>query len=444
MAHHQTAIALISAALVMSAADVKEAARRESVDVLKRATARMVANSDAQQSLTCVETIQRVYYHPLANTLPRYCPQLMEQRQHPSPDLKLLTWMQDRLRLEVASSARGEIYSWPGASRFSDGDIATLIHSGPIGTGPFGVMLNLIFMRDVKSFVIADDSVVDGRRCLSYKFAVSVENSHFLVKSINSETWVPAAYEGIVHVDPETADPIEMTVVSNSLPPAAGMCQTSSTQHFKRNKMGDDDVLLADTTKQRFVGATGAETETAITFSACRQYSAESTVSFYAAEPSPGTPARVVKPNAVPKTIPVGVSFSMELLTPIDSDTAAEGDRFTARLKEPLLDGPRLIAPKGALVEGRVSDVKVAYKPDMSVTIGLLPQTLEIRGVKTRFTARLDFRPKVVAKERKKQKGLDFALPSPGEYANQFELPGARATLSKGFVSDWVTALPRR
>jgi hypothetical protein len=133
----------------------------------------------------------------------------------------------------------------------------------------------------------------------------------------------------------------------------------------------------------------------------------------------------------------------MELLTPFDSDTAAAGDHFDARLTAPLRDGKRLIAPKGALIEGRVSDVEIDFRPAQVVTFGLIPESLEIGGARVPFAARLDPQPFIVAKAQKRPKKLQFYLPARAEYLHEFRFTGCHAILPKGFVSDWLTAASR-
>lgn len=436
MGNHATLILLIAAALAPLNAGEKNA-ERESVDVLKRATARVIANYENFRSLTCVETIERDYYRPRTPMLPG-CHQVMEERQQ-GPVLLLCS--RDRLRLEVATSSAGEIHAWPGASRFSDSPLGSLVPSGPIGTGPFGVLLNLIFVHDVKAFARVGELMLDGRRSLTYQFSVPPADSHFLVKSQDNTTWLVAGYEGGVRIDAESADPISLSVTANNPPPATGVCQTMTSVQLKRARVHDEDVLMPDIGRLHFVGSTGNETRSRITFSNCRLYSSESSITFY--DQGEATAVRLAASPVVPAAVPDSVPFSMELVDPIDSNTAAAGDRFAARLTDSVKDGRRLIAPKGATVEGRISDVEVTFRPQQMVMFGLIPEYVDVRGAKMPFGARLDTRLQVLAKERKKRKGLEFYLPEPGEWAHQFRFNGTHAVLPKGFVSRWVTTYTR-
>ena len=107
------------------------AAERNPDEIIKQATESVVSSAARIPSYTCVETIVREYYRPMVATLPRSCPVLMKQRQHPTPDLALHLAMTDRLRLDVTMTGRGEIFSWVGASRFDDRSISQLAADSP-------------------------------------------------------------------------------------------------------------------------------------------------------------------------------------------------------------------------------------------------------------------------------------------------------------------------
>ncbi len=434
MGYRQT-LALLLAAAIAAAAD------RECDTVLNRATDKVRAQFRSLTAYTCLETVEREYYQPRGNTLDRDCRLLMEQRPHPTPDMALMLGARDRLRMEVAISARGEIQSWPGASKFTDAGIDSLVVSGPIGTGAFGIFLNMIFTVDVKTFHFTGETMEANRRCLIYNFDVPVSDSHYRVKSQDGRNWMTVDYDGVIYLDARTADPIRLIVVTKNVPPAAKVCQTATTLNLVRDAGIAEGLLIPQSAGQRFISPNGSETQNRYTFSSCRQYSSESTISFFT-PPSDPAPAsrRTVK---LPPDIPTWLPFSMELVTPIDSDTAAIGDRFSAKLSSTLADGRRVIAPKGARIEGRISKVESNLWPKQSVTIGLTPESIQIQGSSVPFGARLDLRPAIVVKARKHTKGLEFYLPEKGQVPHEFRLPGTHNVLAKGFTSEWLTAAPR-
>jgi hypothetical protein len=266
---------------------------------------------------------------------------------------------------------------------------------------------------------------------------VSASDSHYRLSSPYDPISPAIKYEGVLLVDVETADPVRLLVVTRELPLASNLCETASTLNFRHGTAGDSDVLLPAFAAQHFISPTGKEARNTISFSNCRKYSSESTVTFNP-RPAETIVAHLASTPALPPAIPEQLSFSMELLTPFDSDTAAAGDRFIARLTAPLRDGNHLIAPKGATVEGRLSDVEIEFHPAEKVTFGLIPESLQIHGSKVPLAAQLDVYAQV-RKEHRKLKGLQFYLPAPGERPHQFLLVGRHAVLPKGFTSEWLT-----
>lgn len=89
------------------------------------------------------------------------------------------------------------------------------------------------------------------------------------------------------------------------------------------------------------------------TYSDCHEYHAESTVRFD--EPSLVEPAG--KGSGVPGApLPAGLKIRLAIETPIDTNIAAAGDVFTAKVLEPVRAGhsKETIMPAGAIVRGRI------------------------------------------------------------------------------------------
>lgn len=439
MAHRQALTVFLALLLAAPTAAGTDAAKAEWAEVLKRAAAKVLANYRSIRNYTCVETVQRDYYRPTASTLPRSCPLLLEQRQHPTLDLVLKLASMDRLRLEVTTTDNGEILSWVGARKFEEGTVDRVVHEGPMGTGAFGSYLDVIFEHDVKTFGNLGETTVNGRRAMAYSFQVPASGSHYKMKLSDGKSWHATAYQGELLVDAATAEPVRLTIRSIDLPLAAGLCQSTAALDFSRVPMGGKEILMATHSTQRFIYPDGQETENTTRFSSCREYVGESTVKFSPeAEPLATVAAKTEEPKA--EAIPSWIRFKMELTVPIESDTAAHGDPFHARLTEPLLDGKRTLAPKGARVEGRLSALHIDFGPQQETWFGLTPETIEIRGEKVPFPARLSASPTGIATLRRK--GMRIYLPAPGEHSGMFQVPGAHAVLRRGLASEWVT-VPR-
>jgi hypothetical protein len=125
------------------------------------------------------------------------------------------------------------------------------------------------------------------------------------------------------------------------------------------------------------------------------------------------------------------------LSAPIDSDSAAAGDAFMGKLTEPLRDGQRVLAPKGALVEGRLTQVKIFRRPHPKADIGLAPRRIQIQDATVPVSALPEYRSAVRAMVKNQEKGMEIILPPRGEYSGTFGSSGEHIVLQRGFVSEW-------
>ena len=416
---------LVALFLAAAAAAVPEA------DLIARAAARVAANQHSVRRYACVETIRRDFFRPLSSTLPHSCPALLELRRRPASDSALRLVATDWLRLAVIDTEAGEVHSWVGANHFDDAGIAHVVRERPIANGEFAALLGLIFLGDVKHFVFEAETVVGDRKALRYSFAVDTPDSHYKVRAVDGGEQVRVAYSGSVAIDAETADPLEAVVRTDSMPDASGSCQTLWKLDFTRVPVGSDELLLPRRASHRFIALDGRETENTATFSACREYSSKSKITYFTGLEGTAGDAAAKGAEVVPR-IPWGLRFRLELTSPIDSDAAAAGDRFTARLVSPLVDGARVLAPAGAVVEGRISRLKIYYGPAAEVVLGLSPETLEIHGTKVPIGAMPEF--------PRKGRGQEITLPPPGERSGMFRRSGLRAVWPSGFETQWRTA----
>ena len=442
MANHHAVKSLAAVLLLAAAGGVAPAADLDAKRVIQKVMARVAENDNSIQNYTCVETVRRDYFQPAASTLDRACSTLLAERQHPTPDMVLKPQATDRLRLDVAHTEKGEIFAWAGANRFTDGPVDQLVREGPIGTGAFSAFLSVIFETDAKTLLYTATVEYHGRRLMQFTFQVPQNKSHYRVKTLDGDR-VSAAYSGSVLVDPDTGDPVHLTVRTDELPEATGSCESTSELDYKRTRIGDRELLLPETAHQRFISRNGRETENSTTFASCREYASESTVSFYQ-DPGPASAGAAKTSAADPPTIPSGLRLVFELSGPVDTSTAAAGDRFVARLTEPLRNGRQVLAPKGAPVEGRITTMNIRYLPSPAGFVGFSPRTIEIKGAKVRVTALPDQRTVTLAEKKNPRKGLQIFLPPSGDYSGIFRFTGASYVFRRGFVTAWVTLFQPR
>jgi len=402
------------------------AADRDPATVWKEAAARVAANSSRAMDYTCVQTVERHYYRAVA-ARPQSCPPVSREFRDPRQSAALQLFSTDRLRLDVTLVQAGELYSWVGASRFEDEGIVSVVNQGPIGSGSFGAFLNLIFWRDAKQFNFEGQKLVDGRDVMEFSFGVAREDSHYRLKTTRS--WDYIGYYGKVFVDPANGEVVRLFVETVNPDAAGGICPTSSLMDFSMVQIGATRLLLPIHARQLFAYGDGEEIENTTNFANCREYRGESTIRFDApAESSPDVVKKTVR-----SPVASGLPFTLTLLDPINSESAAAGDLFRAKLGGTLRDrNQRMVARSGSIVEGRLRTVQINPRPPV-VYLVLAPTAVLVGNERVALAANRDW--KVSRKE------AEFYVPHPGVGpAGWFVIKGNNAVMPRGFRSNWRTA----
>ncbi len=412
------------------------------VEVLARLRDRILERGRQIPNHTCVETVERRRFTAAAQTA-RSCDALLASRRAGGSHLRLDS--SDRLRLDVALATEREMYSWAGANRFEDGEIDELITQGAFGTGPFAVYLLSVFTGRSPRFAFEGETALEGRGLYEYSFDVPTEESHFRVRTADRK-WLITGYSGTLFVDPKTGDLVRLVVRTYELPPETENCELDTTLDYAKVRLSGGDFFLPSSTNQRFISRIGDEAENVYSFSACRDFKAQSSVIFgdQAGERAAGAgqPAASLPWSA-------GLPVAIELTDAIDSETAAAGDVIHGRVIQPVRDrNGATLAPAGAAVNGRLMRVEVRH-PSPRVSIVLRWETVEVDG----RAVDLNLAPRRAAKPGSdfqlgglaslatlRRRGFEFELPPPGEerYAI-FHFPGAKHIVEKGLRTEWVT-----
>jgi hypothetical protein len=409
-------------------------------EVLRQAIAKVAASANSIVNCTCQQTVTRDFFQPMVPTPPLACSVLLEQKKHPTLDMLLRLKATDRLRFDVSMLYSGEIFSWPGASRFDDAGLRHLVPQGGIGTGTFAGFLGVVFKYDVRSFVFERYVLDDGRGLMEYSFHADAAEGHYTLQLPDGPP-VQVGYSGTFQVDPETSETVRLTVETVEPPPSTHTCASSTTMDLQMAQIGHVQVLLPTFSQQRFVYPSGEETVNTTAFAHCHEFSGESTIVF-AREPDPavgrnGRPARqqLVK-------LPPNLRFKLELTAAIQTDTVAAGDPFVAKLATPILDEKqRLVASAGSPVKGRLLCVENIRFPRPEVLVILEPEVLEINGHEAPLIAMPDWTHPVVNLAEAGKKGVQIMLPLPGEeHTGVFVFSGEHVVINKGFRTDWRTA----
>jgi hypothetical protein len=404
--------------------------------VLDEARTRLRAMSQTLEKYVCTETINRNYYERVT---PRKAPvsALPPKACAASPaggPYQLATT--DRVRLEVTVSEGAELHSWPGATRFDERNVDDLIRNGPVSTGSFGAYLNSVFAQSTATYEYKGEQTADGKTLFEYSYRVPLHASRFEVKTESG--WQPTAYEGEFRIDPQTYELQSLTVRTVDPPSGAAFCEAASTLDYQQVHIGDSDLLLPRQAQLQIELRDGPETRNVTTFSQCREYQAESAISFGDAAAA-GTAAPQNSRGRV--ALPIGLPVMLALENPIDTATAAAADPVDAKVVKPVHrpGSNEELVPAGAIVRGRIRRVEHHLLPSPYFRIVLAFNRVDVNGAISPFVVRSE-----PSKDLAEKLGATLELRDTGIWywgVGTFLFPSNKPdfTVPAGYESKWFT-----
>lgn len=314
----------------------------------------MLANLARQPNYTCTETVERSH------------------RAAPNRKFQLL----DTIRLEVALVEGKEMFGWPGAKSFEETDLRRIVSTGAIGNGNFANHARAIFEGHNATFDYrgVDDSA------LRYDFRVPLMLSGYKLRVEDREAIV--GYHGSVWADPASLDVRRLDVFADDIPASLGLVEATDRMNYSRVKIGEGDFLLPASSELTLVDLNGSENQNEVRFSACRQFSGESVLTFGDA-PAPEADTAPVAEIGLPSDL----WLRLTLLDDIDVRKSAVGDPVHARLENELRHKGKLLFAKGAVVVGRITRME---RHGDYTDLGLEFSEIESPGLRARLKAKLE------------------------------------------------------
>jgi hypothetical protein len=205
---------------------------------------------------TCLETIERA------------------RRAPPSQDFKPL----DTVRLEVSSVAGKELFARPGAQRFEDRDVTSMVTGGAIGSGMFASIARNLFVAGKGTLKYRGKQNVAGHAYVRYDFRLTQQESGFKIQVANySET---VAAKGSFWFDPGSLDLIRLEVYGDGIPDSLRLDEAVIRNSYARTHIGDSDALLPKRSEVTMTYFSGIANRNVIEFSQCHEYRSESIIRF--------------------------------------------------------------------------------------------------------------------------------------------------------------------
>ena len=387
---------------------------------------------------TCLQTIQRE----------RFTRRSRERKRKLTPaDLvrgetraQVYASASDTIRMEVAVVDGQELHSWPGAEEFASTSVADMVGYGSLSSGEYARHVRALFLTDAASFEFVGEEKLQGRTAVRYDYRVPLAKSEYVVRTGRQRAKV--AHHGSLWADPRSSDLIRLTLHADDIPKRIKMSAATTEIDYTRVPIGKSSVLLPQIARLFLHFPSGVENRNEISYAGCRQFGAESVLSFGNA-PGGDDPARIIEETEIPP----GVLLHVRLETEIDSERSAVGDSIQGRLKRAVKRRGRIIAPEGALVTGRIRLFEHHTLPQEFCMIGLELSAMRFASKRARFKARLAEVPPIagLAPTGRKDRGrafghntglvLDARLPGGAIFLMQ----GRRFTIRPGLEMKWKT-----
>ena len=255
----------------------------------------------------------------------------------------------DTVKIDVAFVDGSELYSWPGARRFDETSLPDLVGFGMVSTGNFASIGRALFLDQSGLFSHVGEVDFEGRRALRYDFRVPLFGSGYSIHHDKGE--VTVEYSGSIWADAGSKDLIRIETRVEDAPPPLLVSRVISHLDYERVRIGGKDFQLPKRAYLETHFKMGGRNHNEIEFSNCRQFGAQSELSFAES----GGEADLTSLSATEEfSLPSGVSVALRLATTIDSATASAGDQLRATLTQAVEQDGNLLLPKGAIVTGRL------------------------------------------------------------------------------------------
>ena len=278
--------------------------------------------------------------------IPNYtCLESIERRWYASDDLRSL--VRDRMRFEVAVVEGVEQFAWPGGSPLDLYERQEILGRGLTKTGDFAGFVSAIFGTDAATYTLVGEQATGGRRAIRYDYRVPKESSRYTITQ-NGVT-VTVGFHGSFWVDPETLDLTRVELDADNIPPAFKRTSVKIAIDYGLVAVGTGSFLLPQLTDARTVTDRKLENRTTTRFSECRQFLAESSISF-----EEKSVEQAAKQNDARAALVPGTILEAALAAPILREKAATGDLVQAEVRKEVKTKEGVVVPQGAIVEGRI------------------------------------------------------------------------------------------
>lgn len=287
----------------------------------------------------------------------------------------------DRVRLEIAHIAGRELLAKPGSSAaLGQSGAIELMSGGTVFSGVFASFLATLVSPSAPPWRALDTSVPTPDGMLRFECPVSRNDSDFVLTIGDRKSVV--GYTGVIAVDATTLRLQELQIHAKpedtglDIAKAAILVRYSPVDFLSGRPYIPADASIDIEYKD------GAATRTTIRYENCREYEAQSKISFSTTD----TRADVSQAPA----LPANIRTSIRLQAPLHLDRAARGDVVRAVLQKDLIARGHVFARQSDVVVGRLEYLKVNAAPLSHALAAVVFTSIETSNGPVRISAEVD------------------------------------------------------
>ncbi len=310
----------------------------------------------------------------------------------------------DTVRLEVLFAGREEFFDSPGGRSFQESSPARFTSKGLIGNGLFAGYLENIFVYGNGVFQYRGEEDLEGRRVARFDFRVPSLQGATLLEVPGARANVGVA--GAFWADAASYDLIRLRVDAVDIPPILQTLHMTTAIDYAPTLIGAVETLLPQSGEMLVERESGELDYNSFEFTHCREYRAESAVSFDDGAPaSAATSAAGMKARLGERSLPAGLTVTIALTAPI-TERSVVGDMVRGKLVGDIVArGGSVLVPDATAVNGRIRLLEKAWEGADYYSVGIEFTEIDAAAGPFRFFADLESSDSVLGLEREAARG---------------------------------------
>ncbi len=323
---------------------------QSSHEMLEKIRVKVAEQLARSRNYTCVQTIDRSYFQSAFRTRSA-CGVVSPNDQDEI--------MHDRLRLNVAVSDGGEIYSWQGDRKFSSTPVDKIVQGGPISSGSFVGFLGNIFIRPGIEFIYRGSTDKGSVEAVHFDYRVRRAVSRFRVEGEGNRSAI-VPFHGSFTANAGSFELIQLRILADQIPSDLAICATDNEVQYQLAEISGNLTLIPRTFELRVNADHHFDTVSRSTYSQCHEFQAVSTLHFDA----PGESKQVTGKADIEQWLPGGLTLPLALTSRIDAKTAYTGAPVEAVTTGPVRDAQgKTLIPQGTGLHGIITQLERFYRP---------------------------------------------------------------------------------